>query len=152
MAVSKSNMARLASPFGLPPVGVRGAPVALGAPHFVILVAGIALIALCVGMALFPYLFDAFDRREVREYRAAFGYTVGDVPAARGLSYWGVTSVMPGSPADRAGLRRHDVMVGDSGSLLWAVQEASAGRRACIEVRNVDDERVGGNPVRTVCF
>jgi len=145
-------MARFASPFGLPHGGARGAPAALGAPQFVALVAGIALVLLCIGLLLFPSLLDAFDRKEVRGYRAAFGYTVGDVPAERGLSYWGVTSVTPGSRADRAGLRRHDVMVGGSGSLLWAVEEASAGRRACIEVRNVDDERARASPVRTVCF
>jgi hypothetical protein len=124
----------------------------LGASQFVMLLAGVALVPLCIFLLLYPWILDALDRREVLRYRSAFGYAVGDVPTDRGVAYWGVTSVTAGSRADRAGLRRHDVMVGNGGSLLWAVQEAGAGRRACIEVWNVDDDGVRGSPVRTVCF
>ena len=146
-------MARiLTSPFGLPNPGRPGSPPVLGAPQDPMVLAGAALVPLTILLLLYPWILDTFDRREVERYRAAFGYAVGDLRTDRGYAYWGVTWVAPGGRAERAGLRRRDVVVGDGGSLLWAVHEASAGRRACLRVWNLDDERLGRTAERNVCF
>jgi hypothetical protein len=64
-----------------------------------------------------------------------------------------VTTVTPGGLADRAGLRDDDVVWtphgGGARDLLWALERASRGRQACIDVVN------GGSPSRyrrQICF
>jgi hypothetical protein len=146
-------MARiLASPFGLPHPSRPGSPAVLAAPQYLTILAGAVFVPLCLLLLLYPWILDAIGQREMFRHRAAFGYAVGDVPTKHGLAYWGVTAITPGGRAERAGLRRADVLFGTSGSLFWAVKEASAGRRACLDVWNVDDPLPPRDAVRTVCF
>ena len=142
---------RVAAPFALPWPGasVPRSPL-LGAPQFAVLLMTLVLVPIAIVLLAHPALPDALDRRAALRYRDTFGYALGDLPTRQGVTYWGVTAVTPGGRAERAGLRAGDVFVGRSASLLWAVAESAAGRRACVEVWNLDTRP--REVIRSVCF
>jgi hypothetical protein len=138
---------RHVSPFGLPS---PTPPPILGATQFAVLLISLVLVPIAIVVLAHPGLLDALDRRAALRYRETYGYAVGYIPTPEGFAYWGVTAVTPGGRADRAGLRPRDVFIERSASLLWAVAESAAGRRACVEVWNVDAH--SRTAIRSVCF
>jgi hypothetical protein len=142
---------RNAVPFALPSPGSAAPRLPLlGAPQFAVLLLTLVLVPIAIVLLAHPALPDALDRRAALRDRETFGYAVGYLRTRGGLPYWGVTAVTPGGRAARAGLRAGDVFVDRSPSLLWAVSEAAAGRRACVEVWNVHAEP--REAVRAVCL
>jgi len=144
---------RTATPFGLPSSGAAAPRFpfsVLGTPQLAVLLLSLALVPIAIVLLAHPALPDALDRRATLRYRDTFGYALGDLSTREGVTYWGVTAVTPGGRAERAGLRAGDVFVGRSASLLWAVTESAAGRRACVEVWNLDTRP--REAIRSVCF
>jgi len=144
---------RTATPFGLPSSEAAAPRLpfsVLGTPQLAVLLLSLALVPIAIVLLAHPALPDALDRRAALRYRDTFGYALGDLPTRQGVTYWGVTAVTPGGRAERAGLRAGDVFVGRSASLLWAVAESAAGRRACVEVWNLDTRP--REVIRSVCF
>jgi hypothetical protein len=143
---------RAATPFALPSPGTAAPRLPLlGAPQFAVLLIAVVLLPVAIVLLAHPALPDILDRRAALHYRDRFGYTLGDLTTREGVTYWGVTAIAPGSRAERAGLRAGDVFVDRSASLLWAVTEATAGRRGCVQVWNVGT-RNPDDGVHSVCF
>jgi hypothetical protein len=149
-------MARtLVVPFALPDRRrPPGSP--LGVPQFVVLVSGLLLTPFFLGALFYPVAAEHLARQDIRPFRAAFGFDVGDVPAEDGHLSWGITRVTPGGLVERAGLRPGDVFPTHhghrSGVLLEALRQAAAEQEACFHVRNMPARLAGLRLDRTVCL
>jgi hypothetical protein len=155
--VSNIGMKRAALvPFALPGPMARRMPL-LWWPQLVLLLFGLLLVLLTVFLLLYPSSVDVLTRRDVLAYREAFGFDVGTLKDDVGYQTWGVTRIVAGGAAERAGLRVDDVVHSYHGGtsaiqLLYALQSASAGQPACLTVYNVRDGRLLREALREVCL
>jgi hypothetical protein len=141
-------------PFALPGPAARRMPL-LGLPQLVLLLGGVLLVFVTIVLLLHPAPIEALTRRDVLAYRATYGFDVGAVKDEPGYEAWGITGIVPGGAAERAGLRVDDVVYpqGTSASqLLWALQRASAGHPACLTVYSLRDQRRVREALREVCL
>ena len=117
------------------------APVTLGPPQFLVLVAWLLLHATLFVILLAPFIDRHLARLDVQAYEASFGFRLGLVDEGQ-IQDWHIVEVTPGGPFARAGFRPGDVpSERDSRGIFGlaaTLRQAAAGQEACLTVWNED--------------
>ncbi len=113
--------------------------VTLGPRQFMVLVSWLLLYSALFVVLLAPFIERHLARLEVQAAEQAFGFRLGLVDEGQ-VQDWHIVEVRPGGRLAAAGFRPGDFLVDHHGRglerFVWALDDAAAGRRACVEVWN----------------